>query len=97
MSGEQLIVDDVYFKNQSSSYYSRMGVNIIDKMLENYIEKMQQVKDIAIVDGETAEALQEFIDKAQSLKGCSGQIGEELKKLTKYFIEAIDDADDILF
>lgn len=39
MSGEQLIVDDVYFKNQLSSYYSRMGVNIIDKMLENYIEK----------------------------------------------------------
>jgi hypothetical protein len=40
MSGEQLIVDDVYFKNQLSSYYLRMGVNIIDKMFENYIEKM---------------------------------------------------------
>lgn len=96
MSSNELIVDDDYIR-QMGKYYYKMGNSAIDIMLKDYINIMQEIKDTAIMEGDIADSLSTFIQCAQSLKDRAGDIGNELKQLTDYFISDIDEADQFLF
>lgn len=96
MSSSDLVIDDEYISSLGS-FYTSMGDNIIDEMINSYIEKMQEIKDKAIMEGDIAESLQAFLEYAQSLKDIAGEIGTELKDLMECFITDIDQADEFLF
>lgn len=96
MASNELIVDDEYIKSMGNFFF-KMGNTIIDKMIEDYISKLQEIKDSAIKEGEIADSLEAYIASAQALKDRAGEMGSELDDLTGYFITDIDNADQYLF
>lgn len=96
MASTELIIDDEYIHSMGS-YFEKIGNSVIDKMIDGYISKLQEIKKSAIKEGEIADSLEAYIEAAQVLKDRAGKMGWELNKLTGYFITEIDDADQYLF
>lgn len=96
MTSSELIVDDDYIKRMGRYYYV-MGNTVVDKMIDEYIKKLEEIKNVAIMEGDIADSLNIYIENAQSLKNKAGEIGSELKSLMTYFLTDVDKADQFLF
>ena len=90
-----LIVDEEYL--QETADYIFNSSFLVNKSIHSYITVLTQIRQTAILDGETAEALSSFITLAEKLKSISGRVGSQIHSLTESYIEQIRSADNFRF
>lgn len=90
-----LIVSDEYI--QASATHIKNNFEKIDGILTKYVDALVLMRENVIQDGETAKALQAFIDYASLLRGNLTGIGENSQMLLKNMVLEIDNADKYLF
>lgn len=66
-TSDNLIVGVTYYTNRINSV--KKCCSDYEKIFDAYIKYLNEIKDTAIVSGETAKALAEFIKQVESLKG----------------------------
>lgn len=94
-TSDNLIVGVTYYTNRINSV--KKCCSDYEKIFDAYIKYLNEMKDTAIVSGETAKALAEFIKQVESLKGDIEEIGKRYAKNIESFLKDIDTADDKLF
>lgn len=94
-TSDNLIVGVTYYTNRINSV--KKCCSDYEKIFDAYIKYLNEIKDTAIVSGETAKALAEFIKQVESLKGDIEEIGKRYAKNIESFLKDIDTADDKLF
>ncbi len=90
-----LIVSDEYVL--SSADNSKNNLELLNAIVSEYIESVEMIKNTVFQHGETAEALQAFINYATLLKNNLYGIGTNTKNLFTNFNLEIDNADQFLF
>ena len=70
---------------------------MIQKYIDDYLKIMNDILYDSIMEGETAQALKEFLGYAQSLDGIVKTLGQESKGLCVNFLHEIDEADSYLY
>lgn len=91
-----LVIDDQYVQRNVGgpvAYYLRC----VDENYKKYIEILEKVNSLAVISGDTAEALQEFIVCAKELSGFLTEYGQQLRDTCDSYISEINIADDYLF
>ena len=82
-TSDNLIVGVTYYTNRINSV--KKCCSDYEKIFDAYIKYLNEIKDTAIVSGETAKALAEFIKQVESLKGDIEEIGKRLKVKVNYY------------
>lgn len=95
MAGTQLQIDDEYCEKMAQ-YFVDKG-NVIEGFVQEYIDILNRIEDTAIMKGDIADSLKDYIAYAKKLKGSISNISSNAQKQTKQFISAIDAADQYLF
>lgn len=95
MASNQCIIDDEYCKSMGS-YFKKQG-EALDKMISDYIDVLETVKNTAIKDGDVAKALDSFIEYAKQMKGKIGVISNSAQVQVTNFLSKVDEADQYLF
>ena len=98
---DDLIINDEYAKNLTR-YINRFtfpsyGDSSIEKRIQDYIGALNQVRQSAILSGETADKLDILISYAEKLKGVCGNIGKDVDASSSHYLREIDDADQFLY
>ncbi len=99
MAGQDLIVDESYW-DEIDTFFHRAEKNTdygIEQKLESYISKLKEIKETAIMGGSISEAVDAFIACAEKLQGPTTTITGDLRDLTTYFVNEIDEKDEYLF
>ena len=99
MNGSDLVVDESYWSEQknfvhNAGYHSIYG---IDKKIDKYISKLKELHTTAIMEGDTAQALEAFISCAEKLKQTTRDITSEIKDRIANYLQEIDEQDEYLF
>lgn len=95
MAGTELKIDD--------EYVTEMGKYFIDKgeelqgYIDKYIQILDKIRTDAIIEGDTAKALDEFIGFSKNLNVIIQELGKNAKKQSEGFAIEIDKADSYLF
>jgi len=98
-----LIINDEYvssvarMRNSEGLKLDMNHGNSKDCILYAYISILESIKNEAIISGEIANALEQYISCAKLLQGRLKEISEDLEDLCEYFIEEIDSADKYIF
>lgn len=92
----ELIIDDEHLKS-AGKYCRCKGNMVIDKMIDEYIAKLKEIEEQALISGTISDQFTAYIMKAESLKECAGEIGEKVENLINLYIQEIDNADQYLF
>lgn len=95
MANKELIVDDEYCKKMGE-YFKSQGEQI-DKCISEYLSIMNNIKNAAIVRGDTNSALATYISKTSQLKGQILSLSSSAKTMTETFVRNIDVEDQYLF
>ncbi len=95
MAGKELIVDDDYC-NKLSDYFVKQGENM-EKLVNDYISILNEIKFMAITKGDVAKALKDYISYAEKLKKQFNNISKIADTHTDNFLKRIDEADQYLF
>lgn len=95
MAGKQLQVDDDYC-NAMAQYYINEGT-VIENYIQEYIDILTRIQKKAIMKGDIADSLQNYIMYANKLKGSVLAIATNAQKQALMYLAAIDDADQFLF
>lgn len=95
MAAKDLIVDDDYIRSMGD-YFDKEGRRL-EAALGAYLQCLSQVKDQAIPQGDTHDAIESFLSFATSLKGELTALSEVAKARSERFISQIDDTDQYLF
>lgn len=90
-----LIVGCVYYSNRATSV--KKCCNDYNTLLLSYIEYLDKLSKEAIVSGETASVLREFIKEVKKTKDLIKNIGKDYATNIIGFLNEIDEADDKLF
>ena len=91
-----LVIDDHFVERvvgRPVAYHLRC----VDENYKKYIEILEKVNSLAVISGDTAEALQEFIVCAKELSGFLTDYGQQLRDTCESYISEINIADDYLF
>ena len=91
-----LVIDDQYVQRNVGgpvAYYLRC----VDENYKKYIEILEKVNSLAVISGDTAEALKEFIVCAKELSGFLTDYGQQLRDTCDSYISETNIADDYLF
>jgi phosphopentomutase len=94
-----LVFDDSY-TGKCWSHFGRTSNNPyygVEKKLDAYIAKLQEIRDNAITQGQIADALDAFIAQAKKLEGISCEITSDIRDLIDYCENEIDTQDKYLF
>jgi len=84
-------------------YVAQMAQNIdetgtyLQQKIDGYLEVLQAIRAEAVMEGETAQALEEFQAYANVLKNRVRVMGEKAKKEAKGFLLEIEEADSFSF
>lgn len=95
MAGTELIIDD--------DYVATMGTYLNDKgtelqgFVDQYIQILEKIRTDAIIAGDTAKALDEFINFSKNLNVKIQELGASGKKQAEGFAIEVDEADSYLF
>lgn len=91
-----LVIDDDYITDalgtQIESYLKR-----VEEYYNKYIEILEKVKRMAVISGDTADALGEFIVCAKKLSGFLTDYSEQLKMTCESYISEINQCDNFEF
>ena len=90
-----LVVDDEYVRQSASDI--KTALLKLDRVVEQYLEILKDMKAEAVQDGATALALVAYNDYALQIKDALEQIGDDTRCLLENYLLAIDDADQFLF
>lgn len=69
----------------------------LEEIYDTYICILQQVKEYAVMEGSTSDAIGQFIETAQMLKGKFEELGLQLELGCLNYIYNIDKADGELY
>ena len=92
---EKLIISDEYVSAVGSNCDQRG--ELWGDMLEQYIEILDEIRNEAIVSGDIALALSQFIGCAKMLQGEIEKVSSSMKRVCNCMLERIDEADQYLF
>lgn len=95
MAGIELKIDDDYINGMASLFETRS--QDLQKGVDSYLTILAGIREEAIQEGDTAEALDAFIEYASSLKGIISELGKTAKDTCNNFLAEIDEKDQYLF
>ena len=90
-----LIIDDDYVYGIGTAGRSRAFK--LEKILDEYLTILKEIKSEALVDGEIAQALDAFIECVGLLNNQLTTVSESLDTACVGFIQEVNDADQFLF
>lgn len=95
MNNYDLIVDDAGIEEAEKffDYTSEITQNKIDKVLDI----LANTRKDAVISGDVAEALDEYIEKLSEMRTCVRQYGIEAKNLLDSYKTKIDEVDKKLY
>ena len=92
---KNLVIYDEYITGVGSNCVRRGSV--MEAALKQYINILGQIRQEAIVGGEIAAALSQFINCAKLLQGEIETISDNMDRICDCMIERIDEEDQFLF
>ncbi len=95
MASNELIIDDDYC-NAMGEYFVKQGEEI-DKLIMDYINILNEVKDKAIISGDVNKALSTYISYVKKLNRQIGQLSNSIKTQIDNFLVRVDKEDEYLF
>ena len=95
MAATELKIDDDYVAEVSA--YIATELNDLDSAYQNYIGIMTNIREDALFKGLTADALEAFIEYAQTIEGKLSELGVTSQNLCDKFIQDVDLIDQYLF
>ena len=96
MSGEPNLIVDVEEYNACASDIQSVCQGM-DSALTELIGHLQEACSSALESGQAAESFSSFVGQIARLKGTLEESGASIKSTITDFLDAIDDADDLLF
>ena len=99
MAGSELIINDEQISSMKRFFNNSIGGggNSIEHDLTALLSELNKIRTTAIIQGQTADKLDVFIEYIGQLQGSAEGICEDIKSLIDAFLTAIDDADQFLF
>lgn len=91
----ELKIDDDYVKTQANMIEAWAGD--LQEGIDKYISILNNIRSDAIMEGETASALTDFIAYVGELKNIVNTMGEEAKGMCLAFLSEVDQADSFLY
>lgn len=91
----EIKIDDDYIKTATT--YLKQRYSDLQTGVDDYISIMNNILGTAIIEGETAEALQTYMTYVENLSDALLPLGEECDEIANYFLIAVDQADDVLY
>lgn len=95
MANVDIKIDDDYIK--ASAKLLQKKSEDLQNGVDNYLSILDGILSDAIMEGETADALNSFISYAKTLAGIIKSVGEECKVLCENFLQEVDIADSELY
>ena len=95
MAEKDLIIDDDSI--QIIGNYFRTQGTALDDVVSKYLDYLTSARRSAIKSGSTAEALDDFIELAQEIKGEIASLSEIAGQYTVNFLKRIDEEDRFLY
>ena len=95
MASNELIIDDDYCKAMGE--YCQTQGKELDKIIKDYINILQNLKDKAITSGEGSNALNTYISHVRKLEGVLGGLSSPIKGEIIQFLSRVDGEDKYLF
>lgn len=89
-----IVVDEFY--EEMGKFFKKEGKHL-DKIAKEYTVVLKVLKARGICEGETAQALTEYINLASQIDECAAQIGESVKSMLNSYIKSIDVKDKYIF
>ena len=90
-----IIICDEYVAEMASNL--NCEIEKIEEVLSTYIRLLRGIRENGFMQGKTAEALEEFINQASTIKGQFREIGQSLDVTCNAYIEKINEADEYLY
>lgn len=95
MADHAIVIDDEYIVDVGRHCKNR-GRNLED-ILVDYIGILEEIRKEAIIDGEIAFALSDYIECVKMLREHMTTISDNVKTVAYNFVAAVDEADAFLF
>lgn len=95
MASAEIKLNDEYINGIGSMFLN--WSEILQKHIDDYLKIMNAILNDSIMEGETADAIKEFLSYAQNLDGIIKTLGEESKGLCVNYLHEIDEADSYLY
>jgi len=92
MIGTELKFEDEYINNKAT--YFESYAKELQEGINSYLSIMHNIRDNAIMEGDTAKALDTFIMYADKLKEIIEQSGTNAKTVCENFVDIVDKKDD---
>lgn len=89
-----IVVDEYYAK--MGEYFKKKGQHL-ENIGEEYLLALKQIRMRGICSGETADALDAYIELGEKLKECALRIGNSAAVIAKTYVDTIDRKDQYLF
>lgn len=90
-----LIVDEEYLKQLSKEI--ELACSEINSTYSEYISIMMNIRDYAIIEGETHNAIDVFVEKLDTMNGQIHTVGKVINMLVEEFLSDIDSKDKYLY
>ena len=90
-----LIVDDKYIEDLCEFF--NLTSEKAQLKVDNTLDILRKTTENAVIKGDTAQALQEYVTKLEEMRDCIRQYGKEAAALAKSFQEKIDEVDKKLY
>lgn len=90
--GTELKFEDTYISGMAT-YFSGYAEEL-QGGIDRYLQIMHDIRENAIIEGDTARALDTFIMYADKLKEVIRESGSNAKTLCENFVEIVDQKDD---
>lgn len=91
----EFVVDDQYWKNMASSIKKRC--KNIEVTYTNYLNILEKIKTDAVMEGQTHDAIVEFISIGNQLKEQFENVGQYVETTINAYLNDIDKADKYLY
>ena len=95
MANVDIKIDDDYIKTMGENLQKKC--ELLQGGVDKYIAILGEILECAIMEGETADALESFLNYAKALSGIIKPVGEECKGLCDNYLLEIDAADEELY
>lgn len=95
MAGIELKIEDTYI-TAMAEYLKNRG-DSLQGGIDSYLTILSSIRDEALTEGETAEALSVFITYGEALKTIISGLGENAKITCNNFLIEVDEKDQFLF
>lgn len=94
MDSDLIVVDEFY--KEAGSYFKKKGEHL-ESVGREYLRSLRLIKSKGICSGETAEALDAYIELAEKLNECASFIGSSMSTMMDNYITVIDNKDRYLY